>query len=101
MKFSKDQIRELCAALLGQHRALMEQANLNGQSGARILGVSRSRYTQLMDPDKDTPLLQTDTFLNLLHANDRLELLLSDGTLPAETSRGLGQGDALRQVLGQ
>jgi predicted XRE-type DNA-binding protein len=98
VKFTKEKIETLCGALLRRHLELTEQANLNGGTAASILGVSRSRYTQLAKDPEATPMLQTHIFLNLLATNDWLEQGLSEGWLPAGGFKGAQQQKALDRL---
>lgn len=97
MHFTEEQVKELCGARLREFYALADQSNLNGSTASDILGVSRSRYTQLSrDPEKS--MLQAHVFLNLLSAIQMLKQGLEDGWLPAAGFKGKAQEQALEKL---
>lgn len=98
MKFSEDAIKGTIAAMLKEFVGLVEAANLNGGTAASILGVSRSRYTQLAkDPEKPV-MLQAHIYLNLMWANQQLTAGIKDGWLPAAGFKGAAQERVLERL---
>lgn len=100
MQFTEAQVKELCGARLREFFELADTANLNDGTSSAILGVSRSRFTQLKrDPEKS--MLQAHIFLNLLAAIKALQQGLEDEWLPASGFKGKAQEQALEQLQKQ
>ena len=98
MKFTEPTVKQLCSGLMARYTSLIEDCRLNGGTAAAILGVSRSRYTQLAKPHDEFPMLQSHIFLNLLWANDRLKQGLDEGWLPAKSLKGAAQEQVLLKL---
>jgi len=96
MRFSDEAVRANCGALMGHFRTLAEQSNLNNTTAANMLGLSRSRYAQLIQQDQF--MLQAHNYLNLLWGIERLQEGLADGSLPLSASRGAVQQDYLESI---
>ena len=99
MKFTEEAIKGMITAMLKEFASHVEAANLNGGTAASILGVSRSRYTQLVKEPEKPVMLQAHIYLNLLWANKRLAVGLEEGWLPAAGFKGAAQEKALDRML--
>lgn len=97
MKFNDDQVRDLCTNQLALFAKRCEQLQLNGGSQARILGISRSRWTQIQS-GKSPAVLTATPFLNLIWALDALEVGAREGWLPAGSPRGKAQQTAVDRL---
>ena len=98
MKFTEKQIKATSTAMLKEFLELVDQAHLNGGTAARILGVSRSRYTQLSKEPEKPVALQAHIYLNLLWANQELARGLEEGWLPAGGYKGAAQHAVLDRL---
>jgi len=101
MKFTEKQIKATSTAMLKEFLELVKRGNLNGGTAARILGVSRSRYTQLSKEPEKPVALQAHIYLNLLWANQELAQGLENGWLPASGHKGAAQQAVLDRLSPQ
>jgi len=98
MKFSEEVVKTMCSGLLARFTTLVDEANLNGATASAILGISRSRYTQLAKQPEKPPMLQTHVFLNLMWGVETLEQGMADGWLPAGGFKGAAQKQAVAKL---
>lgn len=98
MILNESQARGLCETFIRQHLELADEARLNRTSGSTILGLSRSRYAQLVK--NPSTIVQAHVFLNLVNANDAVQKGLDEGWLPAGSLRGAAQDEAVKRLTG-
>ena len=97
MRFDDTKAKALAASQITAFVELADEANLSGKSQGCIVGISRSRWTQLCaNPSKS--VLQTHLTLNLLWGITAIKRGLAEGWLPAKGERGAAQDTALENL---
>lgn len=85
---SEAEVRRVAAGLVLGYRDLCEQARLNGDTAAALLGISRSRLSQLIQQaNGEGPNVSAHLFLSMVRAVERVRGGMAAGWLPVSGFR--------------